>query len=232
VEQRGQVSAIRDVPAHGGAVDRVVTAIRQLIASGQLSPGEQLRQEEMATRLGVSRVPIREALRLLTEQGLLVHHSNRGYFVPRRERLELVQIVRMLDLFESDLMRNIEWPDVDLLAELESMNDEMRSYVDADDWTPLLAINRAFHFKIFSLSPWTLMLREVERLWTLADPLIAAKLWLPDARHRTVEEHDELIDTLRRRDRDGCISALERHRAGTRAALAPSGEHTLAPRSA
>jgi DNA-binding GntR family transcriptional regulator len=229
---RRDVNTNRETPAHGAAVDRVVTEIRMLISSNQLSPGEQLRQEEMAQRLGVSRVPVREALRLLTEQGLLVHHSNRGYFVARRAPLELVQIVRMLDLFENDLMSNIEWPDDELLAELESMNAEMRECAEAEDWTPLLAINRSFHFKIFALSPWKLMLREVQRLWTLADPLIASKLWLQEARRRTVDEHDEIIDALRRRDRDDSISALARHRAGTRAALLPYGQHAVAPRSA
>ena len=58
------------------------------------------------------------------------------------------------------------------------------------------------------------MLGEVERLWTLADPLIASKLWLLEARRRTVDEHADIIDALRRRDRDECVAALDRHRAG------------------
>ena len=142
--RRDVSGSARVAPAHGAAVDSVVTEIRLLISSNQLSPGEQLRQEEMAQRLGVSRVPVREALRLLTEHGLLVHHANRGYFVARRAPLELVQIVRMLDLFEKDLMSTIEWPDDELLAELESMNREIRDHAEAEDWTPLLAITAPF----------------------------------------------------------------------------------------
>jgi DNA-binding GntR family transcriptional regulator len=229
---RRQAETKRDTPAHGAAVDRVVSEIRLMIAANQLSPGEQLRQEEMAERLGLSRVPVREGLRLLSEQGLLDHHPNRGYFVARRAPVELVQIVRMLDLFENDLMGNIEWPDDALLAELEAMNEQMREFAEADDWTPLLAINRAFHFAIFSLSPWKLMLNEVQRLWTLADPLIASKLWLVEARRRTIAEHEQIIAALRRRDRQECITALEQHRAGTRSALLPVAQHVIVPRSA
>jgi DNA-binding GntR family transcriptional regulator len=221
-----------ETPAHGAAVDRVVSAIRLMIASNELSPGEQLRQEEMAERLGLSRVPVREGLRLLSEQGLLDHHPNRGYFVARRAPVELAQIVRMLDLFENELMSNIEWPDDTLLAELEAMNEQMRGYAEAEDWTPLLAINRAFHFKIFSLSPWKLMLNELQRLWTLADPLIAGKLWLVEARRRTIAEHEQLIAALRRRDRQECMTALDQHRSGTRAALLPVAQHVVVPRSA
>jgi DNA-binding GntR family transcriptional regulator len=138
----------------------------------------------------------------------------------------------MLDLFENDLMANIEWPDDALVAELDVMNEQMRGYAEAEDWTPLLAINRAFHFKIFSLSPWKLMLNEVQRLWTLADPLIASKLWLVEARRRTITEHEQILDALRRRDRQGCIAALEHHRAGTRSALLPVAQHVVVSRSA
>jgi DNA-binding GntR family transcriptional regulator len=93
------------------------------------------------------------------------------------------------------------------------------SLAEAWDWTPLLALNRTFHFKIFQLSPASMILHEVERLWGLADPFIASKLSLLEARRRTIAEHDQLLQAMRRRDRPGAVAALEQHRASTQALL-------------
>jgi len=61
----------------------VVNRLREAILAGELSPGEQIRQADWADRLGVSRVPIPEALKALAAEGLLNHDHNRGYFVVR-----------------------------------------------------------------------------------------------------------------------------------------------------
>lgn len=196
-------------------MERALQQLRAKVISGALMPGEQIRQQEMAEELGVSRVPLREALNLLADQGLLVHRPNSGYFVAKRAPNELAQISRILQLLENELLGSIEWPDEQCAATLKQLNDEMRVCATAIDWTPLVRLNREFHLRIYDLSPYRIILEEVKRLWTLADTFIATKMADTSARVRTVEEHDRLIECLLRRDRALTLEAMEAHRAST-----------------
>jgi DNA-binding GntR family transcriptional regulator len=206
----------------GVATQRARHGLKLLIVRGELLPGEQIRQEDTAAALGVSRVVLREALHALAEQGVLEHRPHQGYFVAKRAPLELAQVLLMLSLLEPELMRTVEWPDDAVLKELEDLNGQMADLIDHWDWLPMLALNREFHFRIFGLSPYNLVLQEVERLWALADPFIAHKLSLRDGRAKTVAEHQAILDALRARDRDACVAALDTHRSSAHAGLSPA----------
>ncbi len=208
-------------PQKAQAMERALQQLRAKVVSGELMPGEQIRQQEMAEDLGVSRVPLREALNVLADQGLLLHRPHQGYFVAKRAQNELAQIRRMLQLLEDELLGSMEWPDASALKELKKLNQEMRKYAAAAEWTPLMRRNREFHFKMFSLSPHRIILDEVQRLWALGEPFIALRMSSPEARLRTVDEHDEIIRTLERRDRKLLVSAMEKHRSSTSTGLPP-----------
>jgi DNA-binding GntR family transcriptional regulator len=197
------------------SVEMVLQQIRAKIVSGDLHPGEQIRQHEMAEELGVSRMPLREALNVLAEQGLLMHRANAGYFVVKRAPNELAQIRRILQLLENELLDSLEWPDVHYIQELRALNDQMGDCARAEDWSPLIRLNRDFHLKIFSLSPHTLILEEIKRLWALADLFISTKMSDSQARLRTVEEHGLLIDHLEAQDRGRFKETMEMHRLST-----------------
>jgi DNA-binding GntR family transcriptional regulator len=202
-------------PQKAKAMERALQQLRAKVVSGALMPGEQIRQQEMAEELGVSRVPLREALNLLADQGLLIHWPNSGYFVAKRAPNELAQISRILQLLENELLGSIEWPDQRCVDTLRLLNDEMRDCATAVDWTALVRLNREFHLRIYDLSPYRIILDEVKRLWALADTFIATKMADTGARVRTVEEHDRLIECLVRRDRALTLEAMEAHRAST-----------------
>jgi DNA-binding GntR family transcriptional regulator len=195
--------------------------LRAKVVSGALTPGEQIRQQEMAEELGVSRVPLREALNLLADQGLLIHRPNSGYFVAKRAPNELAQLSRILQLLENELLASAEWPEAEGVEHLKELNEQMRQCATAPDWTPLVRLNREFHLEIYSRSPYKLILEEVKRLWTLADSFIATKMSDTAARVRTVGEHDDLIASLIKRDRALTLATMEAHRASTPSGLSP-----------
>ena len=201
------------------SVERVMRELRGRIGRGLLLPGEQIRQEEMAEAFGVSRIPLREALNILADQGLVEHHPNRGYFVAKRASEELHQLFRMLEFLERELCRSMEWPSKAELRELRKLNQAMAELVGAADWSPILAHNHAFHFLIFGLSHYRLILREVERLWGMTDVYVAGKLALEEARVRTVEEHEQIVAALERHDHGGYFTLLDQHRASAPMAL-------------
>ncbi|MGW4830285.1 GntR family transcriptional regulator [Amycolatopsis japonica] len=196
----------------GAAVDHVLGAILARIGTGDLGPGEQLRQEDLAEALGVSRVPVREALHALAEQRVLTHQKHRGFFVAKRSPAELKQFARMLDLLEDEVLGALEWPDEETLERLEALNERLLAVADDYDTTDTVSLNREFHFTIFGLSPLTIMVDELERLWRLAQPYIVAQMITPEGRIQRVEEHREIIASLAAQDRERLLEACGRHR--------------------
>jgi DNA-binding GntR family transcriptional regulator len=216
----------RQLTKSGASVDRIVGTLLGRISAGSLGPGEQLRQEDLARELGVSRVPVREALQVLLEQRVLVHQKHRGFFVAKRSHRELAQYHRMLELIEDEVIASITWPTADTLAHLRSLNDRMLLVADDYDPAETLALNREFHFVIFSLSPNSIIVDELARLWRLAQPYIATRMIASESRRQRVEEHADIIDRVAAHDMAGLFAAMHRHREGQR--LPSPAEETLA----
>ena len=143
--------------------------IRDLIVSGQFLPGEKIRQVELSNQVGVSRSPLREALRTLESEGIVRYETNRGYVVSRLNADDLTQIYRMRELLENELLVTIHKPTARELQRLEKHNKELSQAIDAHSITDMLRSNREFHFAIFDLSPLTLVRRETLRLWQLSE---------------------------------------------------------------
>jgi len=194
------------------AMGQALLRMRRMVLDGSLSPGEQIRQQEMAELMGVSRVPLREALNVLADQGLLQHRPHSGYFVSKRSPEEVRQIHRMLELLETELLASIQWPTATVMKQLRQLNEQMRSATQAHDWIGLMQLNRDFHFRIFGLSPDRLILDELQRLFSLADPLLAQKLANPASAVRTLIEHEAILDAIERGDRDACQARMAEHR--------------------
>ena len=202
-----------------GAMGRALRQIKDLIVSGELNPGEQIRQEEMALKLAVSRVPLREALNVLADQGLLYHRPHQGYFVTKRDPGQFAQIRRMLHLLENELMATIAWPGTEELNRLRHLNAQMQHCVDAADIQQLIELNQQFHFAIFSLSPNRLIMDEVARLWALIEPGMWDKFDTHAQRLQTLMEHDQLILALTEQDRASCVAQMEQHRYSPEAGM-------------
>ena len=187
--------------------------IRGLIIDHVLLPGEKILQVELAERLGVSRSPLREALRTLESEGVVAYEVNRGYVVARLDDDDLAQIYRMRELLEDELLRTVRRPDVDVLNELKELNDKMMISIDEGNVTEVLRYNREFHFKIFDLSPLRHFRKEVGRLWQMSD-VYSAAWWRqrPEAAKRINTEHKAIISTLRKFDLDKLVEICDAHR--------------------
>jgi DNA-binding GntR family transcriptional regulator len=189
--------------------------IRGLIIDRVLLPGEKIRQVDLAERIGVSRSPLREALRTLESEGVVAYHVNRGYVVARLDDDDLAQIYRMRSIFERELLRTIERPPGAVLAQLTGMNTDMIEAIDREDFADVLRLNREFHFTIFDLSPLSQFRREVERLWQLSEGYSTQWWWrTPEARTRIDTEHLEIIRLLGVFELDRLVDVCESHRIG------------------
>jgi DNA-binding GntR family transcriptional regulator len=205
--------------ATADATSRAIDALRDLIAREELPGGAQIRQEELAGRLGISRSPLREALRALESEGVVRHDANRGYFVTRLSVEDLRQVYLMRRLLETELLRAVGPLDDSTLGELERLNDEVREAAAGAAVADVLLANRRFHDALFALSPLQLVAAHVRRLWNLSQPYQATYLWLPETRSRVVAEHESMIAALRAHDRRALVEVADAHRGASESSV-------------
>jgi DNA-binding GntR family transcriptional regulator len=200
------------VPGPGvRTVAGIVTRLRELVLARELQPGEQIRQEEMARVLGISRVTLREALRVLTTEGLLTHRPNQGYFVTRMSQEDLAQILALLEFLETELLRTARWPTDEEVGELRAINHRLAQAAAKHDYATVNRLNSDLHLRMFRLSPKDIYQVEAERFWTLSEPYRLLHIMTTDAAE-IVEEHQQLIDALAAQDRALTLRMMGVHR--------------------
>ena len=198
----------------GRAAGRVANELERRIVTGELLPGQPIRQELMAEQLGVSRLPIREALRQLTAEGLVAHTPNVGYVVARLDQDEIEQIYLMRAALEPEVLRSLPRLAGTAMREVSDAAARVRSAAERGDLLEMRLENRTFHFAMFDRPPLQLVVSELRRLWTLAMPYHAVYLYDPEARARVLAEHDAMVDALTDGDNDRVVALMAQHRQG------------------
>jgi DNA-binding GntR family transcriptional regulator len=196
------------------SADRVVGQLRDLIVTGQLSPGQHIGQEKMADDLGVSRAPLREALKQLSSEGLVTHTHNSGYQVARLSREQFDQIYLMRRLLETEVIMNLPKPSRKLVTELKRLNQLVQETADALDIATMQLHNREFHFTMFRESGLHLVVSELERLWRWAMPYHTVYLYDSSGRQRLIREHNEMIKAYAAGDNAEIVRIMDQHRLG------------------
>ena len=195
------------------AQETVLQYLRVALATGQILPGQQLVQEELAESLGVSRVPIRESLRILEGEGLVTYHPNRGYFVTELSATDLAELYRIRELLEAEALNRAvaEVSDADI-NDIEQLLEQVEKAVASGDVEAITQANRAFHFAIIELSGMNRLSRLIRQLWDASD--IYRTVYFRDAknRDRIKAEHREILSALRARDAQALIAAQNHHR--------------------
>jgi DNA-binding GntR family transcriptional regulator len=192
---------------------KIADSIRDLISRGTLAADVHLGQMQLAQRFGVSRVPVREALKLLASEGLVLHDLNRGFFVASLSSDEARQLYRMRHLVEAELLNTIEWPSKEVLADLRARVQELEKLIEEGKRAEWAARHREFHRAIFNLSPQKILVREVLRLWTLTDryrSLLPAQAKTEGGGSHSGER--ALVDALAKRDRKRLLEVFEEDR--------------------
>ncbi|MQY10090.1 HTH-type transcriptional regulator McbR [Streptomyces sp. RB5] len=209
-----------------GAVERrrpptaqqfVLAEVRSAITSGRLKPGAPIRQDALAARLDVSRVPLREALKTLEGEGLVEHKVHRGYFVTELSLTDLREIYRIRELLEEEAVRRAA-PHVDLTV-LEDIQTEVERTEAAGDLTAMTAANRRFHFTLFEASGMPRLTRLISTLWDSTDAYRSLYYTQTPNRERVLHEHRAVLTALRAGDIDAAVRWLDEHRAHAVTAL-------------
>lgn len=191
--------------------DAVRAHLRDGILSGDYAPGQRIRETEIAEIVGVSRSPIREAIKILEAEGLLVSEAWQGLTIANPSRLQTLEIFQYREALEG------------LSAELactsitSSELDDLEALVDKVDGkkraTPaeLVRNNQEFHQTIYDATHNQYLIESVGTVKTLLALLPAANYTKDNRREVIVSEHRRIVKALRRRDPKAARSAACSH---------------------
>ncbi len=196
------------------AQEAVLEALRRALVSGELAPGEQVRQESLAERYGVSRVPLREALKILEGEGRVVYHPHRGYFVAELSLDDLLEVYRLRELLEAEaVMVAVPRLGASDLAAISAACEDVRQANRGDDLAAITDANRRFHFLLFDAAAQPRLTRMLRQLWDATDVYRTVYFSAPSNRRRVEREHDGLVRALTAGRAEEAVRLQAEHRA-------------------
>jgi DNA-binding GntR family transcriptional regulator len=197
----------------------VTQLLRQALDAGRWSPGEPLRQEEIAAEFGVSRVPVREALFQLQAEGLVQVVANKGVYVREMDATQLRELFRLRRLVETDVLcEAVPLHAAATLNRLETVQAALDKATAVADW---IAGDREFHEALYAPAQRPESMQVVRRLRHLVDRFYFMRLKPGSRAQGWHQEHHALIRAARRHDANAAAKVLAAHLAETeRCALA------------
>lgn len=195
------------------AQQHAVEALRGLIVGGALRPGARVNQEDLAADLGLSVAPIREALRVLEQEGQLTYLPRRGYFVTELNVADLTEIYELRAVLEERAARHaLPVLDDEALERVREAARECVEAADSGDVAAELAANRRFHFGLLDAPGQPHALRVIRLLWDSTEVYRAMYYNSPEERRASLDAHDAILDAAQRRDANTLVAELHAHR--------------------
>lgn len=199
---------------------RIADGLRRAILAGEFAPGERMRQEVIATQFGASRLPVREALRILQSDGLVTLVANSGAWVSQLDERECAESYEIRERLEPLLLReSMRGLTADDIATMRDLAEEMERKPEVETF---LRLDREFHLLSYSRAETVLLSSLIERLWNTTQHYRRAFAVLVgvDGRRVVHFEHFLLVDAIERGDAEDAQRVLGGHIRRTRLELA------------
>ncbi len=195
----------REIPQGQSAYRRMLEKIR----SGALVPGARLRETELAEWFGISRTPVREAIRQLEADGLVVHLPRQGATIRRLDHAEVVELYEMRVVLEGTAARLAARAASDIeLSELAALNAEL-AITPAGGQSR--EVNRQFHRTLIDSARNRFLLKSMSALQKTLLILGPTTLSDPGRAAAAIAEHAAVLDALRARDGASAEAAMRAH---------------------
>ena len=191
--------------------DQLIEVVRNRILSGEVPPDQPIRQDALAGELGVSKIPLREALGRLEQEGLLRSRANRGWYVPPMSRGEVEEIYALRLQLEPEALARAALAagpaDHDFAREaLEALEVAVARHGES-----VGALNRAFHLALIRPAGRPVTASILERLHILSERYVRKHLEPLGRDERANEEHREMLKTWIAGDGESIARLARRH---------------------
>lgn len=199
-------------PRRGTKANLAADEIRARIQRGEYAIGQPLRELELSRSLGISRIPLREALHRLEAEGMVVIRPNRGAAVAGLSESELVEIAEACCLLECSLL-HLALPalSVKILDEAEELLVRLDEIEDASEWA---RVNWCFHTTLYAPSGRPLQLELLQSLRARAQRAMLVLVAEKKRRLALNREHRAILALIRKKRAREAVDLLERHLQG------------------
>lgn len=205
---------------HNSLHDEVAARLRERIFAGEWAAGSFLDEVKLAEEMDISRTPLREALKVLTAEGLVRHEPRRGCFVAEVTEQDLDEIFPVLALLEGrcayEAAQNAS--DADLAA-LEDLHDKLNRHAKAKRINEYYAANFAIHEAIITLADNRWLAGVIGDLRKIVKLARLQQLHAPGRLEQSLAEHMAVFAALKARDPEGADAAMRTHLTRQREAL-------------
>lgn len=192
-----------------------VDALRERILRGDFPEGEPLRQDAVAEELGVSRIPVREALRQLEAEGLVSFSPHRGAIVSSLSLAEIEELFELRADIEADLLRRaIPKMSREQLDRASHVVEEFQAALrsgEADKWG---ALNWHFHAALYAPAERNLTMGVLQKLHQHSDRYFRMQIMLARGGAKANEEHRAIIAAVKKKDVRGAVALMRAHILG------------------
>ncbi|WP_119155595.1 GntR family transcriptional regulator [Caldimonas tepidiphila] len=204
--ESGALPSFAQLPLYQQVAER----LREQIFSRVLEPGSWIDEQKLAAEYGISRTPLREALKVLAVEGLVTMKVRRGAYVAEMSRTDVADVYHLLGLLESDAAGEAARRATEAeLDELVALQEELERA--ADDRTRFFTLNEAFHMRLLAVAGNRWRQQLVTDLRKVMKLNRHHSLFKQGRLAESLQEHAALVQALRRRDADEAARLMKQH---------------------
>ena len=192
--------------------ERIAGIIRKAIVKGELPPGTRLVEAALVKQLGVSRVPLREAFRVLEGEGLVTIHPHRGTIISELSDVELKDLFAVRALFEGYAAQTLaEYHNEEVIRGLERMIVEMKGAVSSQQFDTYYGLAGSFHEMMIGGCGNSILIRQYDQIKRQLHRYQAVMSGLPESPKKSIAEHSKIIKAIRAGDGHAAAEAAQKH---------------------
>jgi DNA-binding GntR family transcriptional regulator len=186
--------------------------IRQMLFYNEIIPGQKIKYQDLADKIGVSITPVIHALKWLEFKNIVSHEPNRGYFVNEVSLKEIKEIYDTRLLLEVSLVPEIiNSVDDESIQRLKQSQDDYFTAVDEENYYSRLMTDMKFHLTLASISQCHIQLKMLQELFDMLLLKYTRNLVLLGIMDSSLKEHANIFDSLKNKDAASLNNALSAH---------------------
>jgi DNA-binding GntR family transcriptional regulator len=203
---------VPDIGATPSASIIISRYLREAIISGDLAENEPIRQDQIATMFNVSKIPVREALKTLEAEGLVVFYRNRGAVVAAISEPELAQMFEVRILLESSILR-LSVPNM-TEKDFKKIAVACDRFIMEDDASRWAELNWELHLSMYEAANRPFMVNMIKSIHDKLERYLRVQLTVSDGLIQADKEHRKILEACKKRDADGAAELMKKHIAG------------------